>query len=301
MKQKLFALSFCLLFSVRAFAKEELTVIQTVARDRRSFVVGKGIKDGVLKNQEIIFANQNVSIVCKAIEVNRNFSMWVPVDRNITVPFYKEEIISSNSVVYGNVALEVAGDPGLVPSENINEIYKKFRLQDNITAKIGYDKALSQSTSSVSEDTNTSSVGFSLAAEYNNRLMPEFEMTYGIRYDHDVFTIEDQNLDVPVKRVMGTIGATYHFVNFSSSKQNVYLTIAAGIGKSTTDVNGEKSSGLVKLLPEARVGYIMPFSRSTAMIFEAAVESLSSTESFDDGTEQTTNVVNLKGSIGLRF
>jgi len=301
MKLKLFTLLLGLSISKFAYAKEELTVIQTVSKDRRSFVVSKGIKDGILKNQEVIFANDNVSIVCKAIEVNRNFSMWVPVDSLITVPFKKEEIVASNSAVYGNVALEIAGDPGLVPKENLNEKYRKFRLEDNVTMKIGYNKSISQSTSSVADDTNSSSVGFSAAFEYNKKLIPEFELNFGARYDKDIFKIEDQNLDVPITRVMGTIGATYHLSNYSSGPQNVYFALAVGIGKSTTDVNGEFSSGFVKLLPEARVGYFMPFSKSTAMIFEASIESLSSTEEFDDGTEQTTNVVNLKGSIGLRF
>lgn len=301
MKLKLFTLLLGLLISGFAYAKEELTVIQTVARDRKSFVVSKGIKDGILKNQEVIFANDNVSIVCKAIEVNRNFSMWVPVDPLVTVPFKKEEIVASNSAVYGNVALEIAGDPSLVPKENLNEKYRKFRLEDNVTLKIGYDKSISQSTSSVADDNNSSSVGFSAAFEYNKKLIPELELNFGARYDKDIFKIEDQNLDVPITRVMGTIGATYHLSNYSSGPQNVYFALAVGIGKSTTDVNGEFSSGLVKLLPEARVGYLMPFSKTTAMIFEASIESLSSTEEFDDGTEQTTNVVNLKGSIGLRF
>lgn len=283
------------------YAKEELTVIQTVSKNRRSFVVAKGIKDGVVKGQEIIFANDNVSIVCKASEVNRGYSLWVPVDSTITVPFKKEDIVSSNSTVYGNVALDIISDPNLTPSVNYNTVYKKFRTSNNFTAKASYNKGLGQSSSEVSDEKNTSRSGYNFAVDYNYRFMPEFEMSFGARIDNEVYRIEEPELDIPTSRVMGTIAATYHFVNFSDNKNNFYLTIAAGIGRSETTIDGEVTSGPVTLLPEVRVGYMMPFTKSMAMIFEGSVESLSTTESFADGTEQSTNILNMKASIGVRF
>ena len=126
-------------------------------------------------------------------------------------------------------------------------------------------------------------------------------MSAGLRLDNEVYRIEQPELDIPTRRIMGVVAATYHFVNFSDNKNNFYLTVAAGIGQSETTVNDEKSSGVVTLIPEARLGYIMPFAKSVAMIFEGSVESLSATESFPDGTKQTTNTLNMKASIGLRF
>ncbi len=284
-----------------SYAKEELTVIQTVSKDRRSFVVARGIKDGVLKGQEIIFANDNVSVVCKASEVNRDYSLWIPVDRNITVPFNKEDIVSTNSTVYGNVALDIASDPSLTPGVNYNEIYKKFRAQNNWAIKASYNKGLTQSSSSVSDEKNSSRSGYNVTLEYNYRFLPEFEMSFGARMDNEVYRIEKPELDIPTRRIMGTMAATYHFVTFSDNKNNFYLTVAAGIGKSETTVNEDKSSGRVTLLPEARVGYMMPFSKSLAMVFEGSVESLSSSETFADGSEQTTNILNFRATIGVRF
>lgn len=284
-----------------SYAKEELTVIQTVSKDRRSFVVAKGIKDGVIKGQEIIFANDNVSVVCKAAEVNRDFSLWVPVDRTVTIPFNREDIVSSNSTVYGNVALEIAADPGLTPDINYNEVYKKFRAQNNWAIKASYNKGLTQSSSSVADEKNSSRSGYNVTLEYNYRFLPEFEMSFGARMDNEVYRIENPELDIPTKRIMGTVAATYHFVTFSDNKNNFYLTVAAGLGKSETTVDDDKSSGRVTLLPEARLGYMMPFSKNLAMVFEGSVESLSSTETFSDGTEQTTNILNFRATIGLRF
>lgn len=283
------------------FAKEELTVIQTVSKDRRSFVVAKGIKDGIIKGQEIIFANDNVSVVCKASEVNRGFSLWVPVDRTITVPFNKEDIVSSNSTVYGNVALEIVGDDNLTPEINYNEVYKRFRAQNNYSAKASYNRGLNQSSSSVSEEKNSIRSGYTVSAEYNYRFLPEFEMSIGVRLDNEVYRIAEPELDIPTRRVLGTAAATYHFINFSDNKNNFYLTIAAGLGTTETTIDDEKSTGRVVLLPEARLGFLMPFSKTLAMIFEGSVESLSATEEFANGTEQTTNILNMKFSIGVRF
>jgi hypothetical protein len=289
------------LHSAQLFAKEELTVIQTISRNKRSFVIGKGIKDGVIKGQEIIFANDNVSIVGKAIEVNRDFSLWVPVDKNVNVPFSKDEIVTSNSSVYGNIALEIAGDPGLTSSKKYIEQFKKFRTENNFTLKASYNRGLAQSSSSVDEEKNSNRVGYNFSLEYNYRFMPEFEMSAGIRMDNEVYRIEQPELDIPTSRLLGTIAATYHFVNFSNNERNLYLTIAAGIGRSQTTVDEEVSTGIVTILPEARLGYLLPISKKTAMVFEASIESINSAESFSDGEDQTTNILNMKASIGLRF
>lgn len=282
--------------------REELLVVQTVSKDRKSFVVAKGIKDGVMKGMEIIYANDNVSILCKAREVNRNYSLWSPIDPNVSIPFNKEEIISYNSHAYGNVALDVVADVNnLTPAPDYDVVYKKFRTSNNYSAKASLNRALSQSSSDVSNDKNAIRTGYSFSVEYNHRFMPELEMSIGGRIDNEVFRQNTPQLDIPTNRVMATAAATYHLTAFSENEKNFYLTVAAGLGKSTTTVNEEKSSGVVTLLPEARIGYIMPFSQSMAMLFEGSIEAISATEKFSDQSEQTTNITNIKFSIGLRF
>lgn len=95
-----------------------------------------------------------------ASEVNRGYSLWVPVDSTITVPFNKEDIVSSNSTVYGNVALDIISDPSLIPSINYNVVYKKFRTSNNFTPSASYNKGLGQSSSEVSDEKNTSRSGY---------------------------------------------------------------------------------------------------------------------------------------------
>lgn len=282
--------------------REELMVVQTVSKDRRSFIMAKGVKDGVLRGQEIIYANENVSILCKAVEVNRNYSLWVPVDKNINVPFNKEEIISYNSHAYGNVALDIVGDiNNLTPAVNYDIEYKKFRESNNFSLKASLDQGLSQSSSDVSADKNSKRSGYTLSAEYNFRFLSEFEMSAGGRLDNEVYRLSNPQLDIPTTRAMATVAATYHLMSFSKNKNNFYLSLAAGLGKSTTTINSVKSSGAVVLLPEARFGFLVPLSPSLAMIFEASIESISANESFSNGTSQVTNMLNTKFAVGLRF
>lgn len=282
--------------------REELLIVQTVSTDRKSFVVAKGVKDGISKGMEVIYANDNVSIVCRAREVNRNYSLWTPVDPNITIPFHKEEVISYNSHAYGNVALDVVADVNqLTPGPDYDMLYRKFRSSNNFSAKASLNRALSQSSSDVANDKNSSRSGYSFSVEYNQRFMPELEMSVGGRIDNEVYRLNAPALDIPTNRVIGMIAATYHLTAFSTNENNFYLSVAAGLGKSTTTVNEEKSSGVCTILPEARVGFIMPFSPSVAMVFEGSIEALSATEKFSNQAEQTTNITNFKLSLGLRF
>lgn len=282
--------------------REELMVVQTVSNDRHSFVVSKGVKDGVFRGQEIIYANENVSILCKAIETSRDFSLWMPIDKNITIPFNKDEIISYNSHVYGNVALDIVGDYNdIIPADEYNTELRKFRISNNFSLKGSLEKGLFQSSSDVSADKNSTRDGYTLALEYNYRFMPEFEMSFGGRLDNEIYRITNPQLDIPTSRTMATVAATYHILSLSSGRNNFYLTLAAGLGTSKTTVNEQVSSGYVTLLPEVRLGYLVPFSKSVALLFEGSVESISSHESFSDSSTQVTNILNTKFSLGLRF
>jgi len=294
------------MFALNAFAKEkpreELMVVQTVSKNRHSFVISKGMKDGVLKGQEIIYSNQNVSILCKAIEVNRNYSLWTPIDKNVNVPFNKDEFVSYNSYAYGNVSLDLVGDVHISDTEfDYNLEYKKFRSSNNFTFKASFDQGLSQSSSDVSAGQNTSPTGYTFAAEYNVRLSNHFEISTGARIDNVVYRLASPQLDIPTSRTMATIAATYHFLEFTKDKNNVYLTLAAGIGKSTTTTDEIQSSGIVTLLPEVRLGFLMPYSTSLAIFWEGSIESLSAHETFPDQSKQDTNVLNTKFTFGLRF
>ena len=282
--------------------KEELVIVQTASTDGHTFVISKGLKEGIFKGMEVTFSNGNTSLVCKAIEVNRLYSLWKPLDQNAIIPFRREDIISYNSHAYGNVSLDVVADyNNITPQINFDEVYKKFRSLDNLSAKLALNNAFSYSSTSVDSKNNTGGLGYSLSFEYNQRWFPEIELSYGLRYDTQTYLLKNPELDIPNNRILGIASINYHLTAFSTSSSNFYVGLTAGLGQSTTTINQTKSKGLVTLLPEARLGYLRPVNTELAMIFEASFESLSSNEKFSDNSVQTTNLINVKATFGLKF
>jgi hypothetical protein len=288
--------------SYSLFAKEELIVIQTVSTTRQSFVIQKGLKDGIAKGMEVIFGNENVSVVCKAYEVSREYSLWKPVDKWINIPFNKQEIISMNTHSFGNIAVDLGSDVNdLTPKVDLNIVYEKIRTKDNWAIRYSYGGTLNQSSSSVSSNNYSKRKSEDYIFEYGFRLRPEMEISLGARYDYAVYRLTSPELDVPTTRVFLLTGFTYHFINLSDNKNNFYAAISLGIGKSNTVVNNATATGIASILPQARFGYLMPIGKTVALTTELSLESVSSRETFSDGVSQNTSDINAKISIGLRF
>ncbi len=286
--------------SFELFAKEELQVVQAVSSTRRSFVLTKGINDGVTIGQEVIVSNDNVNIVCKAKEVNRNYSLWEPVDNRVTIPFKRDDIVSFNPHSFGNIALNI---DGIELPDSYKKEFNYFRDSNNWSIGYGYALGLYQTSSEVSRENSTRRKGSEFQAEYHWRFLPEFEMAGGLRYDIEVSRIEaGGNVDIESTRLMLTTSITYHLLNFSTGNNSWYLTLTGGIGNATTTINEEISKGNAFLIPELRLGYLVPFTKSKALRVEASVENITSSESFQNGGEEQNNsIVNSKISVGLRF
>jgi hypothetical protein len=302
MKYSSLYLILLLLFSFYTEAKEQLTVIQTTSVNGRSFVLQMGLKDGVAEGQEVIFGNDNVSIVCKAIEVTREYSLWKPLDQNINIPFKKQDIVSMNTHTFGNIAVDFgSGAQKITPEIDFMIEYEKLRKDDNITIRYSYGAALSQSSSSVSTDQNTKKKGEDFSFEYGYRLSPAFEFAIGGRLDYEIYRLNSPELDIPTERKFVTASFIYHAIAYSKNKNNIYAGVTLGIGNSKTTVDSDSSTGTTTLLPQVRLGYLVPLSTSWAMVMEASVESISSKETFSDSSIQDTTQINSKLSIGIRF
>lgn len=302
MQIKLLFLIILIGISTKIFSKEELTVIRTTSKDKKSFVVQKGLQNGISRGQEVIFGNDNVSIVCKAIEVSREYSLWIPVDKNMMVPFKKEDIVSLNTHTFGNVAVDLGnGVQKINPDVDYNLEFEKLRTQNSITARYSYGGAVSQSSSSVSTSQNSKKKSEDFNFEYGFRINPAYEISIGGRLDYEVYRLTTPELDIPTTRQFITLSFTYHAVAFSSNKNNLYATATIGIGNSKTTVDNEVSSGLATILPEVKIGYLFPISKEFALVGEVGVESVAAQEKFSDGSKQDTTQVNTKASIGIRF
>lgn len=297
---------FCLFCCEVAWAEEELVIIQTVSVDQKSFVIAKGIKDGISRGQELIFANENVSLVCKAVEVNRDYSYWYPMNENMTVPFLREEIVGTSSHIYGSIGLDVIADQNkLIETYESNEKKAKdlayFRNYDHYSLRGSLGAGLTQNTSSVTADQAPKRFAYEVSIEYDFRFRSEYELGVGLRVDRDIYRLSNPTLDIPTTRILALASATYHFFQWSSNKNNIYISLVAGIGSSSTVVDQATNSGIATILPQARLGYMMPFSNKSALILEASIESISAKETLPDSSVQTTSYSNVKGTIGVTF
>jgi hypothetical protein len=282
-------------------AKEELQVIQAVSSTKRSFVLTKGISEGVSLGQEVIISNENVNIVCRAVEVNRNYSLWEPVDPRLNIPFKRDDIVSFNPHSFGNIALNI---DGIELPESYKKEFSYFRDSNNWSMSYGYAIGLYQTSSEVSRENSTRRKGSQFQAEYHWRFQPEFELAGGMRYDIEVSRIEaGGNVDIESTRLMATASITYHLLNLSEGNNNWYVTLTGGIGNASTTINEETSKGNAFLIPELRVGYLVPFTKTKALKIEASVENITSSETFESSgsEEQNNSIVNSKLTIGLRF
>lgn len=279
-------------------AREEIHVVQAISTSKRTFVLAKGIKDGVSLGQEVIISNENVTLVSRAIEVTRNYSLWEPIDKVVTVPFQKDEIVSFNPHSYGNVALNI---DNIELPESFQKQFSYFRESNNWSVFYNYALGLYQTSSDVSTSNNSSRTGSQFGAEYHWRYSPEFELGVGVRKDTEVYRVDNGNVDVETSRTLLTASLTYHLLQYSSGNNNWYLTLTGGIGNSSTTLNEEQSTGRAYIAPEVRLGYLVPFTKTKALRVEVSIENVSSTEEFSDQSSQNNTIVNSKLSVGLRF
>jgi hypothetical protein len=224
----------------------------------------------------------------------------------MTVPFLREEIVSANSHLYGSIALDLASSESKllekleIKPDNKNE-FENYIRNNHYALKGSFGTGFNQNSSSVTADQNPKGFVFDLSFEYKLRTQPELEISFGLRYDNDVYRLTDPTLDIPTTRILGVVSATYHFINWSPNKNNIYVSILAGLGTSSTVVNQAKNTGYATILPQVCIGYLVPFTNSSALIFEGSVESISAKETLPNGTAQTSSSANAKGTIGFTF
>lgn len=291
--KKIFLL--CLVFFTElSSADDELILIQAVSTTGKTFIIRRGAEEGVSIGQESLFTTKHSSFTARAIEVNRNLSLWQLKDKRGAVPFAKNDYVTFTNNI-DSIYTEIPKIQ-LAPKEELVFKEKGFwNLQGS------YTLAMSESVSETEDEKTSARVGYQFEFIYSRHFQVHWEWGVGLRLDRENATIEDPGLDVPTSRYMLTAQILYHFENFHMSDDNIYLGIAAGYGLSDTTINDTVSTGTTMALPIVKLGYINRISATYSLYFEGSAEALAQTESFTDTEEQTTNIVNSKFSIGVRF
>lgn len=297
----LFALT-AYLQALPLFAEEKLVIIDAVSSSRQTFVVQKGAADGVTVGAESLFSNQNISVLARAIEVTRQHSLWKLKEPNATFPFEKDASVIFNKS-RTNIWSELPNiQKRVARARRDEEIYARlygdgtsFQLRGNLS------NTFYESTTDTDSERTPQRTGMHIEAVYHWRMWEKFEIGAGLRYDQDNAVITDPDLTIPTTRIMAMAELTYHFSDFQGQGNNFFIAGGLGIGRSQTQINDTVSAGLATVLPSVRLGYIIRRPEGFDFTFESVAEAISASESFIDTKEQTTNLVNAKLAVGVRF
>lgn len=276
---------------------EELVIVQTVSSSKASFVVRKGARQGVSVGQKALFSTEKVSILCKAIEVTREYSLWQVSDPKMQVPFTKRQYIVFNT------SLETIWQkiPHLKEELNRRVAQIKIKPVPYWTLRGGSHRGLYTTVSETGSQASTDRQGLQLEVAYNSKLIETVDYAIGLRMDNETSTQESPNLTIPTIRYFLTGELTYNFPNFKNTSNHFYSGAGGGIGISQTTVDESKSAGTCFLGPIFRLGLLTKLSDKYGLMVEGSVESISQNEVFADGSRQTSNMVNARLSVGLRF
>lgn len=285
-------------YSRKTLGKENLVVIQTVTSSGQSFVIRKGRKHGVSNHQLALFSTDKISILCRAIEVSRDHSLWRVEDKRAITPFRKRQF-----VVFNNSPDSLFDQ---IPSLKkrleleIKRRLRKFKPYWVIRGSGSY--GIYESVSEIKSGRNSTRLGSQLSLLWYHNLMKQIDWGVGMRGDAEVASLKDNpKLIIPSIRYFFIGELIYHFPFLRTSKSHFYGGLALGIGPSFTEISDAISVGYSAALPIMRLGIYTKLSRNRAFLVEGVAEGVAMRERFQDGTSQTSNIANLKISIGLKF
>lgn len=279
------------------FGEENLVIIQSISSSRRSFIIHRGAKDGISTNQLALFSTEKVSLLCRAIEVAHDHSLWKVDEPMASIPFQKRQF-----VVY-TPSLETIWTkiPSLkdVLQKQIRVALAKPKPYWLIRGAMSY--GLYESVSETDAESTRRRTGQQVEMLWNFNFSKNLDWGLGARIDNEKALLSVEDLVVESRRMFAISELTYTFPPIGGTKNYFYMTATVGLGTSSTTINDNTSSGSAGILPAFHIGLATNTTENNYFMIEAVLESIAVKESFQDGTEQDTNIVNAKLALGFRF
>ncbi|RLA63617.1 MAG: hypothetical protein DRQ88_00175 [Epsilonproteobacteria bacterium] len=272
---------------------EELVLIKAISNTSRSFVIPLGSKHGISLGQESLFTTKNLSVAATAKEVTRHHSFWELNDKMARIPFHKGQYINyTNDIksIYNEIPLIKSG------AKMVEYLAKTFWI-----FRISYTSSLTQTTSNVSGSQESSRTSTQIQGLYSKRVSDKVSWAAGLRYDWETNQLNSPTTEIPSNRIYLLGQGLYHFNDVGVSKNHFYSGLTIGLGRSSTNSGGVVSSGFSLLLPELIFGFNLNAFHKLAFLLELALENIVSLESYSDGLDQNTDLLNFKFSLGLKF
>jgi hypothetical protein len=306
----IFTLSF-----LSAYATDRLVVIQAVSSSKKTLIISRGMSNGITVGQEAVFATKNISFLARAIEVTPVFSQWKVATRKGAIPFDKGQVVlmgGNPNTIWGTgvgIKSDTISETQNIPSSlSVNSALSRefsdryFKTKNNWIVKGSYSLAISESVSDTVSSQEITRAGLQIEALFSTQLTPTYELSFGGRLDNENQETKEPALSVPTIRIIAMANFNYHFYEHFQEKNHFYMGTSIGLGQSTTTVGEVSSTGYCMILPSITLGLEMKKGRGNySMIIEGVAESINSKESFPDGTVQSTNIINAKIGVGIKF
>ncbi len=281
-----------------ALGEQRLVTIQTVSSELKTFIVRLGQIDGVTSGMKSLFSTEKISILAQCIESTRNFSQWRIAEKNASIPFSRKQIVSYNrGIEYIWTAIpELKGR-----LEKKIMKYEAEKSQTYFQLRGQFSQAFSETTSSTTSENKATRAGFHSEINFFKTVYKKIDFGLGFRYDSETASMTSPTLTIPTTRLLLTLETLYRLPKMKGSGNYFYIGLGAGYGTSETITDNVISSGKTLLFPSARFGFLTSINKTLGFLVEVIGESVAITESYADGTVQTTNLINTKIGLGLQF
>ena len=285
-------------YQTKTLGKERLIVIQTVSDSRKSMVVRLGRAQQIRPGSKALFSTDKISLLMSVKEVGRRHSLWTLVDSGTLIPFERGEF-----VVFNNSTESLFHQ---IPS-------MKKRLQAEIKRRNYIPKpywvvrgsgsfGVYESVSDISSNSVETRVGTQFELTNYHYFDRRIDWGWGLRGDIELAVLENEpRLQIPTTRLFLTGEFLYQFPFLKTSISHFYAGLGFGIGPSITSVSDSISTGYAVAIPIMRFGIHTKAIDDHIILAEAIFEGVSMQESFDDGTDQNTNIANIKLCLGYKF
>ncbi|MDA8793004.1 hypothetical protein N9N67_07150 [Bacteriovoracaceae bacterium] len=280
-----------LLLSLSLFSFE-LTYIRGTSKDNRTFITRHGKKDGVMVGKKMTFTTDNISVIAKAITVNREFTQWEIQNKLTDIPFENGDLVT----VYDSRDYLWA----LTPYDKLREAQKKYsHVNKNFyLLKSSLSQGVSESVSGVDAQP-TDFGGYTIEGMLEREFTLNLAGSFGIRYDNETINVPEAS--ILTQRLMFSAEITYYFNEMELLYHSrFFVGLGVAYGESLTETTGLDVSGFSSILPSTKFGVEFPLSDYTRIQFEGAIDNITSRE-FDATYElQTAQKTLFRGGVALK-
>ena len=275
------------------WAVDELVVVQAVSVTGKTFVIRRGVADGIERHQESIFTNSGASLYAVAVDVNRHYSLWKVRDERGKASFTKGDRIMFAPAVndlWSNL-------PRF--AQDRERLY--FQAYDSWVLRFHYGLSLGESISSIEGGRYRERQGIQLEGVYAKRFRTNMDWRAGLRWDREVTRLFSPTIDSVTYRYLMVGEINYYLAGTETDVEHYYVGTGGGWGVCSTQTQNVTQWGTCLSFPMIRLGY--EYRRSTyAFLWEVSVDSLYSRESIPGNRgRQTLNVINSRLTFGIKF